>query len=132
SQTPSGTAGRAASPRAKWLGPSRVAFVSAAGGLGPTDQNFEDDVYVRDLVAGTTTLGSANAPGTGSGPGPAGGFDWPTHRPSTVFELPPSRDGTKIAFGSEASDLGPVDPPRSGEHPIRHDVYVATFVPPPV
>ena len=131
SQTPSGTAGRAASTMAKWLGPSRVAFVSLAGDLGPTDQNTAYDVYVRDLVAGTTTLVSANAAGTGSGAGQSGGFDWPAAGLSTIFELSTSRDGTKIAFGSEASDLGPVDTPRSGDQPIRHDIYVATFVPPP-
>ncbi|HET7120526.1 MAG TPA: hypothetical protein VFI17_04660 [Solirubrobacterales bacterium] len=70
-----------------------VAFASIASNLGPgTGANLE--VFVRDMVAGTTTLVS-RAPGpTGA---PADGYS---------FEPAISADGRHVAFVSEATNLG--------------------------
>jgi hypothetical protein len=78
------------------------------------------DVYVRDLTAGTTSLVSANAAGDNSGNGDSGRY---TNRPIRfyTYELSVSSDGSRIAFGSDASNLGPADASR----PDPHDVYVA-------
>ena len=46
---------------------SKVAFEGDGQRFGPTDTNQRDDVYLRDLAAGTTTLVSANAAGTDAG-----------------------------------------------------------------
>jgi Tol biopolymer transport system component len=73
-----------------------IAFESDADDLGQTDTNGASDIYVRDLTTGTTTLVSADASGTDSGDRASVG---------PVF----SPDGTKIAFVSEADDLGPTD-----------------------
>lgn len=75
---------------------TKVAFVSRATDLGPTDGNGRTDVYVHDLVTGETTLASANAAGTDSGNERSG---------SPSF----SPDGTAVLFESLASDLGPAD-----------------------
>src|SRR5215475_8517617 len=75
---------------------TKIAFATRANNLGPTDTNGQQDVYVRDLTAGTTTLVSVNAAGTDSANG---------NSTAPVF----SPDGTKIAFQTTGSDLGPVD-----------------------
>src|SRR5688572_11967585 len=46
-----------------------VAFESSAFNLVPNDSNGSDDIFVRDLQNGTTTLVSVNRAGTGSGNG---------------------------------------------------------------
>jgi len=46
-----------------------VAFTSSADNLVPGDTNNAQDVFVRDLQAGTTVLVSVNTAGTGSGNG---------------------------------------------------------------
>ena len=51
-----------------------VAFSSAASDLVANDTNGTDDVFVRDLQLGTTTLVSINRFGTGSGNGFSGGL----------------------------------------------------------
>lgn len=86
---------------------TEVAFVSTGSDLVASDANGVADVFVRDLIAGTTTLVSVNAAGTGGG-----------NRPSTDLALSP--DGTKIAFTSSATDLGP---PNRGDG-TRTDVYL--------
>jgi len=73
----------------------RVAFQSDATDLGPADTDSQD-VYLRDLDAGTTILVSANASGTGGGAGLSSGIRF-------------SPDGTRIAFASGAPDLVPTD-----------------------
>jgi Tol biopolymer transport system component len=75
---------------------TKIAFTSSASNLGPTDANGVDDVYLRDLTTGTTTLVSANGTGNNSGN---------SRSENPVF----SPDGTKIAFRSMASNLGPLD-----------------------
>lgn len=81
---------------------TRIAFTSQANDLGPPDSTRGGplggghDVYLRDLVSGTTTLVSVDAAGTDSG-------DGPSERP--VF----GPDASRIAFTSQASDLGPTD-----------------------
>jgi Tol biopolymer transport system component len=69
-----------------------VAFQSSADDLVPGDGNYSPDVFVRDIVTGTTTLVSVNAAGTG-----AGNFD----SSNPVM----SADGRFLAFDSYASDL---------------------------
>jgi hypothetical protein len=44
-----------------------VAFTSSADNLVPNDTNRATDVFVRDLLTGTTTLASVNTSGTASG-----------------------------------------------------------------
>ena len=84
---------------------TKVAFESTVADFGPTDTNGEWDVYVRDLVAGTTSLVSTDAGGGDSANGRS-------LRP--VF----SPDSSSIAFTSFGSDFGPTD-----THPTL-DVYV--------
>ena len=115
------------STRARWVGDGgKVAFVSGASDLGVTDTNDVPDVYVRDLAAGTTALVSANASGDGPGNGASGQYRYPVIA-SFLYELSVSADGTRIAFGSDASDLGPAD----GDRADDHDIYVASLVTPP-
>jgi Tol biopolymer transport system component len=73
-----------------------IAFVSLASNLGPTDTNRRNDVYLRDVPTGETRLVSTNAAGTDSGN---------DHSSDPVF----SPDGTKLAFLSRATNLGPAD-----------------------
>jgi uncharacterized repeat protein (TIGR01451 family) len=74
---------------------TKVVFTSDAGDLGPVDTNGQPDVYVRDLVAGTTTLVSVNEAGADGGDAASGGGSF-------------SGDGTKVAFTSSACDILPV------------------------
>jgi len=69
-----------------------VVFESAASNLVPNDTNGTDDVFVRDLLAGATTLVSVNAGGISSGNGRS-------HSPVI------SSDGRFVAFISAATDL---------------------------
>lgn len=73
-----------------------VAFVSAASDLVNNDTNALDDIFLRDLQAGGTTLVSINLDRTAS----AGGTSF---RPSI------SADGQRVAFQSRAIDLVPGD-----------------------
>jgi len=69
-----------------------IAFETTANNLTPGDGNFVSDIFVRDLVAGTTRLASVDVTGTRSGNGRS---------------LNPhiSADGRYVVFESEASDL---------------------------
>ena len=98
-----------------------VAFTSMASDLGPTDSPREEgrdgkrdqyDVYVRDLVAGTTTLVSSNAAGTDSANGRS-------------FSAVYSPDGSRLAFTSVATDLGPDDTDADLTDDAGQDAYVA-------
>jgi Tol biopolymer transport system component len=94
--------GNAVSERPLWSpAGGRVAFQSRATNLGPPDLDgaigiFGQDVFVRDLTTGTTTMVSANAAGTDSGN-------------SVSFAPTWSPDGTRVAFFSDATNLGPPD-----------------------
>ncbi len=73
---------------------TRVTYASDAS-LTATDLNSARDVYVRDRIAGTTTLASVDAggqPGNGT-----------SHEPAM------SPDGTVVAFASAATSLDIVD-----------------------
>jgi Tol biopolymer transport system component len=72
-----------------------VVFQSDASNLVPNDTNGVTDIFVRDLVAGTTTLVSVSTNG-----GPANGA-------STDPVMTP--DGRYVAFISSASNLVPGD-----------------------
>ncbi len=78
-----------------------IAFQSYASDLVPTDTNDRQDVFLRDLLLGTTTMISVNAEGTDSsiceasvGCSPSGSFD-----PAI------SDDGRYVAFVSNSTDL---------------------------
>ena len=77
-----------------------VAFMSRAGNLrGSPDVNGREDVYVRDIGAGTTTLASApDASTTASGNGDSGS-------PSISGQL--ANNQYYVAFTSSASNLVP-------------------------
>jgi Tol biopolymer transport system component len=75
---------------------NRVAFVTTGNHLLPSifDPNGVSDVYVRDLAAGTTVVGSARtgAPAAGNGMSMSASLD---------------ATGTHLAFASAATDLAP-------------------------
>jgi Tol biopolymer transport system component len=81
-----------------------VAFWAIADDLAPGDGNGAFDVFVRDMVAGTTTLVSANPAGAAGA-----GDSW----------LPAiSADGKRVAFSSDAADLV------AGDANGKRDVFV--------
>src|SRR5262245_37962878 len=81
-----------------------VAFMSFASDLVPGDGNGVPDVFVRDLVAGTTVRASVDA----LGGDPDGDSTTPAITP----------DGRYVAFASSANDLVP------GDHNGSFDVFV--------
>lgn len=72
-----------------------VAFASTASNLVPGDTPSTSDVFLRDVVAGTTTLVSATTAGLPAGEESA----WPSI----------SDDGRLVAFHSRSDDLVPQD-----------------------
>ncbi|HEX6420502.1 MAG TPA: hypothetical protein VFZ77_18520 [Acidimicrobiales bacterium] len=108
---------------ARWLGDgTRIAFVSFVGTYGVRDTNGTADVYVLDVAAGTYALVSTEATGHDGANGRSGGYDLEPASSYIIYELSASADGSRVAFGSDASDLGPTDSDRSRDH----DVYVAS------
>jgi hypothetical protein len=75
---------------------------------------------VRDLATGRFSLVSVNAAGTNGGNGNSAG------RGSRFSPV-----GTRLAYASYASDLGPVDSDRPGHRNEDEDIYVATVAPRP-
>ena len=71
-----------------------VVFQSRANNLVTTDNNGEQDIFVRDLQVGTTTLISINTAGTDSG-----------NRRSGYFDPKITPDGRFVVFDSFANDL---------------------------
>jgi Tol biopolymer transport system component len=115
------------SRQARWVGDgSRVAFISRASDLGVTDTNGTADVYIRDMTTGTFSLVSANAAGDNSGNNTSGIHDF-QQLGIFIYELSVSSDGSRVAFGSDAANLGPADSDRT----FDHDIYVARLAPPP-
>ncbi len=84
-----------------------VAFLSDASDLVATDTNGFQDVFVRDLQTGTTTLVSVNSAGTDSG---------------NTYSVNPeiSGDGRFVAFHSFASDLVATDTNETGDVFVRN------------
>lgn len=87
-----------------------VAFSSLASNLHPDDPDTRFDVYIRDVVAGTTTLASR---ATGPAGRKAGGDSV-----ANTFEGALSGDGQRVVFATTATNLDSVD-----DDPDR-DVYV--------
>jgi Tol biopolymer transport system component len=82
-----------------------VAFVSGAWDLVPGDTNSRADVFVRDLVSGTTERASVSSAG-------AQAIDFESRNPSI------SGDGRYVAFSSAAANLVP------GDSNLKIDVFV--------
>lgn len=92
-----------------------VAFTSTSPYLDPLDKNTSADVFVRNLVTGTTKLVSVNAAGTGSGMG--------------VSNSPAiSADGHVVAFWSEARNLHPLDTNSLGDTYARDITNNTTYL----
>ncbi|MGD9570344.1 MAG: hypothetical protein AB7V62_00485 [Thermoleophilia bacterium] len=84
-----------------------VAFDSAAANLSAEDTDVTQDVFVRDLIAGTTVLVSRAT-------GPAGaGAD------GNSAEASISADGTRVAFRSDADNLSGDDAPGTTDVFVR-------------
>jgi Tol biopolymer transport system component len=83
-----------------------VVFESLASNLVTNDFNGTNDVFVRDLAAGTTTLISLNSDGTASG-------DGPSHSPSI------SANGLVVAYVSSATNIVTGVTNRAGEIYVR-------------
>ncbi len=88
-----------------------VAFVSAASNLVAGDTNGIRDVFVRDLVTGTTTLASAGAQSSQG-------------RSAAPLITP---DGRYVAFFSSATNLVPGIPQSGGEIYVRDLVEKTTI-----
>ena len=74
---------------------TRVAFYSNATNLDPADTDSTADVYVKDLATGDITFVSISESGIkGNGESITGSL---------------SADGTRVAFGSSATNLDPAD-----------------------
>ncbi len=80
-----------------------VAFVSTADNLAPGTFDGSENLYLRDLQAGTTILVSANRFGTG------GGTAWPPDRQQNlnpgVNNFAINADGSVVVFSSDQYDL---------------------------
>jgi uncharacterized repeat protein (TIGR01451 family) len=92
-----------------------VAFASFASDLVVNDLNERRDVFVRDLVANTTTLVSVNCAGTGGG-----------NSSSSAPRL--SADGRWLAFVSQASDLVAGSFPAGYDQVYRRDLLLGETV----
>ncbi len=85
----------------------RAVFESAASNLVPGDTNQQNDVFVRDLSSGVTTLVDRTA----GGGFPADG----AHSPQI------SADGTKVVYVSSSPDI-PGAPPGTDQHVYETDL----------
>jgi len=119
--------GAEASPssmRSLWLGPALsgdgryVAFLSRAPNLVPGDTNGKVDVFVRDLVAHTTSRVNVTSDG-GQSVSDDAFF-------SSLKGLGLSADGRYLTFSSSAPDLVPGD--TNGDDPEDSDVFVRDLV----
>jgi uncharacterized repeat protein (TIGR01451 family) len=106
-----GNAGNGWSQEPTFVGNDHVAFVSDADNLVPGDTNGASDVFLRNLVTGTTTAVS-------HGPGGAGTANGRSMHPAA------SPDGTHVAFATDADDYGG---PEGGYVALHvHDVATGT------
>ena len=90
-----------------------VTFQSTASTLATNDTNTGLDVFLRDRVAGTTTLVSVNTSGVSS-----------TASSSASPVL--SKDGNVVVFLSTANNLVPIDPNLSGADLFLRDLAAGT------
>jgi hypothetical protein len=90
-----------------------VAFTSAASNLVANDTNSTDDVFLRDLLTGTTMLVSVNKTGTASG-----------NHASARARI--SADGRYVAFDSNATDLVGNDTGGQPSHIYLRDMQTGT------
>src|SRR6266540_1223635 len=104
--------GRSYNPRLSADG-RYVVFESLASNLVTNDLNGTNDVFLRDLVSGVTTLVSANGEGTASA-------DGRSHSPSI------SANGLIVAFVSSATNIVAGVTNRAGEIYVRDAVAGAT------
>jgi Ca2+-binding RTX toxin-like protein len=81
-----------ASSRPHVLPDGRILFLSAATNLGP-DADVDTDLFMKDRVSGAVTLLSTDSDGN------------PTN--GVVSDYAVSADGTKVAFTSSSTQLGP-------------------------
>jgi hypothetical protein len=89
--------GNSISGAPQFAGNDKIAFASLATDLAPPDADTEADLFLRDLVSGTTTLLSASADGGRSGNG-------------AVFPgASISADGSVITFATTGSNHGARD-----------------------
>lgn len=96
SRTPTGRAANGPSRQSQVSGNGRlVVFQSYAGDLVPGDTNGESDIFVHDMLLGTTERVSVSSTGAQSD----GGSRYPYI----------SRDGERIVFESQATNLVPGD-----------------------
>ena len=93
-----------------------VAFTSAADNLVAGDTNNSQDVFMRDLQAGTTVLVSLNASGTGSGRGAS-------------YAPVLSSDGRFVLFRSKATDLAAGSFTAGYENLFLRDLQTVTTYP---
>ena len=91
---------------------TKVLFEGDASNLStPAPSGLYENVYVRDLTAGTTTLVTVNSAGT------SGGND-------DSFAIGFSDDGTKVLFESYANNFGPTDTNQEQFRTSQLDAYV--------
>jgi WD40-like Beta Propeller Repeat len=92
-----------------------VVFQSGANNLVPNDTNNDDeDIFVRDLVAGTTTRVSVNSNGEQSRP-------WNRIASADSRNASISGDGRYVAFESNAINLDPRDTGANNFDVFAHD-----------
>ena len=116
SKNPGGVAGNGSSFQPAVSADGRyVAFYSDATDLVPNDGNQNGDVFVRDLVAGTTTLVSVNCQGGASG--------------NNFSDMPQiSANGRYVTFRSYATDLVPGNFANASGSVFRRDLQAGTTV----
>lgn len=94
---------------------TKIAFISDATNLVAGDTNNAQDVFLRDLSAGTTVRANVSSSGAQAS------------NLSKSFDLWISADGTKVAFSSQATNLIPGDTNGNPDIFIR-DVSAGTTV----
>ncbi|SFK79259.1 beta strand repeat-containing protein [Falsiroseomonas stagni] len=88
---------------------TKIAFVTEASNLVPGDTNGKRDIFVKDLYTGELTIVSRGVSGAEANGAAYIGF---------LF----SPDGTKLAFYSDATNLGPTDTNN------RTDLYIKDLI----
>jgi uncharacterized repeat protein (TIGR01451 family) len=95
-----------------FVGGNRVVFVSGANDLGPLRRPVGDQIYMRDLVTGRTTLVTMNAHGAGGNGG--------AQNPAVAT------NGSAVAFATTANNFGHADSGTPGDL-FANDIYIARY-----